>query len=192
MFISSVQKMKDTTSFFCNLDYLLIPIKITELSNILKYGLKPIKKPSNRFLEAEPLLSQEQSGVYSIAIFRQWRQKHMSEFDIDIIDPETEVLLKIDKNVVLYVPFHFNKCENAGRQDDINTLVSDETNISSIWNYDVVRNLKELMLNEVVFNKDINSSFIKEVWYFSENAPPNGLYNQHFKIHVIDNSKKLL
>jgi hypothetical protein len=183
---------KDTTAFFCNLDYLLIPIKVKELSNVLKYGLKPIKSASKRYLEAEPLLPVEERGVYSVAIFRQWKNKHMIEFDIDKIDPETEIVLKIDKSVVLYIPFHFNKNENDGRKDDFNTLVSDTNVTSSIWHYDVIRNLKEIMMNEVIFHKVINSAFIKEIWYFTENAPPAGLYNKHYKIKLIDNSKKLL
>lgn len=186
-------KMKDTTSFFCNLDYLLVPIKLSDISKVLKYGLKPIKKPSRiGVYEGEPLLPQEESGVYSVAIFRQWRNKHMNECDIDAIDPETEVVLKIEKNVVLYLPFHFNKNESFGRKDDYNTLVSDINHISSIWSYDVVRNLKEMMLNEVVFHNSISSAFIKEIWYFTEHAPPEGLYNEHYKIKFVDNSKKLL
>jgi hypothetical protein len=185
-------KFKDTTSFFCNLDYLLIPIKIKELSKVLKYGLKPIKSASKHSLEAEPLLPLEETGVYSVAIFRQWRNKHMIEFHIEKIDPETEIVLKIDKSVVLYTPFHFNKNENCGRKDSSNTLESDTNVISSIWCYDIIRNLKEILMNEVIFHKVIDSAFIKEIWYFTENAPPEGLYNKHYKIKLIDNSKKLL
>lgn len=184
--------MKDTTSFFCNLDYLLIPIKVNELSNVLKYGLKPIKNPSKSCLDAQPLLPLEPTSIYSVAIFRQWKNKHMNELNIDAIDPETEIVLKIDKSVVLYVPFHFNKNENQGRQDNINTLVDDTNHTSSIWNYDVVHNLQEIMMNEVIFHKVINSAFINEIWYFTENAPPQGLYDNHFKIRLVDNSKKLL
>lgn len=184
--------MKDTTSFFCNLDYLLIPVKVNELSTVLKYGLKAVKKPSKRCIEEESLLPLEESGVYSVAIFRQWRNKHMNEFDIDAIDPETEVVLKIDKSVVLYIPFHFNKNENFGRKDINNTLISEINHTYSIWNYDVVRNLNEIAMNELVFHKSINPAFIKEIWYFTDNVPPEGLYNEHHKMKLIDNSKKLL
>ena len=185
-------KMKDTTSFFCNLDYLLVPIKVNELYSVLKYGLKPSKKPSKGCLTAEPLLPKEETGVYSVAIFRQWKGKHMNEFDIDKIDPQTEIVLKVDKSVVLYIPFHFNKNENFGRKDVSNTLISDINNASSIWHYDVIHNIKEITLNEVIFHKTIDPNWVKEVWYFTENAPPADLYNCHCKVKLINNSKKRL
>jgi hypothetical protein len=184
-------EMKDTTSFFCNLDYLLVPLKLNELSSVLKHGLKPNKKPPKSFLAAEPLLPKEETGVYSVAIFRQWRGKHMNELDIDKIDPQTEIVLKVDKSVVLYIPFHFNKNENLGRKDNVNTLVSDINNASSIWHYDIVRNLHEIVLNEVIFQEKVEPAFIKEVWYFSD-TPPADLYNQHYRVKLIDNSNKLL
>lgn len=184
-------KMKDTTSFFCNLDYLLVPIKVNELYSVLKYGLKPSKKPSKGCLTAEPLLPKEETGVYSVAIFRQWKGKHMNVFDIDKIDPQTEIVLKVDKSVVLYTPFHFNKNENFGRKDNFNTLISDINNASSIWHFDIVRNLHRVVLNEVIFHTKIEPSFIKEVWYFSDTLPTD-LYNNHCKIKIVNNSKKLL
>lgn len=186
--------MKDTSSFFCNLDYLLIPVKLHELPNILKKGLKPVKKPYKSFIEAQSLLPKEESGVYAVAIFRQWKNKYMRDFDIDNIDKDTEVVLKIDKSVVLYTPLHFNKQENHGRQDDANTLVSSaqETSNNNIWKYDIVHKLDELLLNEVIFHKEINPDFIKEIWYFTENAPPNDLYNEHYKLKLVNNSKKVL
>lgn len=180
--------MKDTSSFFCNLDYLLVQIKLDDLHYILKKGLKPIKKPYKSIQDTQPLLSNEQSGVYSIAIFRQWKNKHMKDFGIDNIDKDTEIVLKIDKSAVLYIPFHINKRENNGRQDDINTLVSEDT----IWKYDVVHNLHDFTFNELVFHKEINSAFIKEIWYFTENYPPSDLYNTHYKTKLVNNSKKVL
>lgn len=183
--------MKDTTSFFCNLDYLLVPIKINHLSNVLKHGLKPLQKPYKSCMEAEPLLSREECGVNSVAIFKQWRHKNMCDLEIDNIDPDTEVVLKIDKSAVLHLQFCFNKCENDGRQDIHNSLVSDINSISSIWKYDVVRNMNQLILNEVIFQATVDSAFIKEVWYFTENEPPGELHTKHLQLKFVNNAIEL-
>lgn len=184
--------MEDTSSFFCNLDYLLVPIKLTDLHYILKKGLSPIKRTHSKYIsETQPLLPKEEGGVYTVAIFKQWRDKHMKDFGICIIDPQTEVMLKIDKSAVLYIPFHINKCENDGRQDEFNTLRSDESS-NSVWKYDVVHNLNEFQMNELVFHKNINPAFIKEIWYFTDSDPPTAMYNEHYKMKLVSNSEQVL
>jgi hypothetical protein len=186
--------MKEVTSFYCNLDYLLIPIKITELSTILKKGLKPSQICDKNYFKTEPLLPIEEPGVYSVAIFRQWKNNHMSILDIHNIDKETEVVIKLDKSVVLYTPFHFNKTENNGMRDIGNTLESEHTysQCSNVWKYDVIRNLHNIRMNELVFHKTIHPDFIKEIWYFTNNHVPIYFYNQHIKVKLINNEQQLL
>lgn len=184
--------MKDATSFYCNLDYLLVPIQVKDLSNILKHGFKPTKPPKVSCLEAQPLLTNEEPGIYAVSIFKQWRAKHMEYLNIDSINPDTDIVIKLDKSVVLYVPFHFNKTENQGRKGIANTLYSDETSNSSIWKYDVVKNINNIMLNEIVFHETINPAFIKEVWYFTGNEVPHMFYNEHYRVKFVNNNEKLL
>lgn len=185
-------KMKDTTSFYCNLDYLLVPVKMYDLAHVVKNGLKPFKPPTRTCIEVEPLLEPEACGVYSVAIFKQWRSKSMSELKIENIDPETEVVLKLDKSVVLYVPFYFNKNENKGRMTLSNTLPSHSESNTSIWRYDVVRNIETIQLNEVIFDDKIDSSFIKEIWYFTKDRVPSLLYDEHYKVKMVNNYSKTL
>lgn len=184
--------MKDTSSFFCNLDYLLVPIKLCDLHNIIKKGVQIEQQPYKSCIEAEPLLPCKEQGVYAVAIFRQWKNRNMKDLGIDNIDPESDVALKIDKSAVLHIPFHFNKCENDGRQDNMNTLLSNEESSSTVWRYDAVRNLNNIIFNEVIFHKVLHPAFIKEIWYFTENTPPSNLYNRHYKARFVDNNKRIL
>lgn len=181
--------MKDTSSFFCNLDYLLVPIKLSDLYSIIKKGVQPDKRAA--CIEAQPLLHCKERGVYAVAIFRQWKNRQMKDLEIHNIDPESELVLKIDKSAVLYSPFHFNKCEHVGQQN-LNTLVSYDDSPYAIWRYDAVHNLKDLMYNELIFHTVLDPAFINEIWYFTKNAPPDKLYNKHYKARFIENSIKVL
>jgi hypothetical protein len=176
--------MKDTSCFYCNLDSILIPVNITDLREILKKGVK-VEQIVNE--KRDTLLPIKCEGVYGVSTFRQWKNKAMSEIYIGCASPDHEVVLRIDKSVVLYMPFHFNKAEAFGQRELGNTLESDESLGESVWKYNVVANLTNLHMNEIIFNKTINPSFIKEIWYFTECGVPSGLYDFHCKVPLIAN-----
>jgi hypothetical protein len=178
--------MKDVSSFYCNCDYILLTLSVSELHDTIRTGLRCEKHQTYKHEKYDPLLPQKHDGVYGIAVFRQWKDCDLSKLSLLGMGYNDQVILKIDKSVLLYLPFHFNKIENYGRKQSNNTLVSDDTDYHSVWHYDVVRNHHELHLNEIVFHKDIAADFIKEIWYFSKDVP-HELYNFHCRKPLICN-----
>lgn len=182
--------MKEATSFYCNCEYILVPISIIELRKVLKQGLSCECYSKPTLMDGDTLLPQKHDGVYGITVFRQWKSFDLAKVNLMGLGTHDQVLLRLDKSVLLYVPFHFNKVENYGHKHPNNTLVSTnattDSDCPSVWSYDVVRNSNDLCLNEIVFHKDIVADFIKEIWYFTEHVP-YALYNFHCKKKLVCN-----
>lgn len=184
--VSNNMVENDTTSFYCNLKYVLVSVPRSQVTHVLKKGFQcETQNHLNHGQYGERLLPKF-DGVYGVAVFKPWQSKPFDTLGLGDIDAQNDVVFVLHKNVVLYNKFHINRQEDSGMRMSGNTFESNGDLGDNVWSFDVMRNLDSLTHNELVFHHHVTKEFIKEIWYFKDNVP-SYLYDSHIKLPLVSN-----